>query len=427
MRHSSVGFRDKSAYCAPLRLASLATVSLGLLNNASFCIVLAAAQNLATSFQAEDLMTLFNLALLLAGVSGTLINAKFLLRYTPRVRVIALLLLMTSAYLLVAFSTLSPNRTGFVIALIGSLLAGMAQSIGECTIVSCCKSFPSQVLAGWGAGTGLAGLVGTGVYLALINFGVTNAIVFVCLAPTSVVYYAIFLVLSKFDPTTWPDIDRSERKGLITNSDDTLKSDDVTEIRPAATMTFNNVRVVIRCAGPVVWTMVVVYFCEYAIYPGLVDRDTKFTEKSFIQENAYILSWMAYNVGVTLSRVSVSCVKIRRVWILCALQAVNMTLWFFEVSTRVVRGLGDDGFVLLLISMIWVGLMGGATYSNCMHLMNTSPDIPDSFRELGVNVTFGLLNLGIIAATLMSLVLANTAFSLENLYPEQFFPNGTQK
>lgn len=396
-----------------LRSAFLATATLGLLNNASFCIVLAAAQNLATVFKAEDLMTLFNLALLVAGIAGTLINAKFLLRYTARCRVILLLILMTSAYLLVAFSTLSEDRVGFLIALIGSLLAGTAQSIGECTMISCCKGFPPNVLAGWGAGTGLAGLVGTGIYLALINLGVSNAIIFVCLAPTSLLYYFVFLILNRFDPRKW-----SDTAGVQPLFDGEIKSDDA--CTPAAVMTFANVRVVMRASGAIVYSMAIVYFCEYAIYPGLVDRDTKFTSTSFVQENAYILSWMAYNIGVTISRVSVSCIKIRRVWVLCAVQAVNMALWFAEVITHAVRDLGDSGFVLLLFSMVWVGLMGGATYSNCMHLMNTSPDIPDNYRELGVNITFTLLTLGIIAATVMSLILANTAFTLEKLYPEQF-------
>ena len=156
-------------------------------------------------------------------------------------------------------------------------------------------------------------------------------------------------------------------------------------------------RVFGSAAGGTILTSTFVYFCEYSIYPSLVDRDTHFVdETSFVQKNCYVLAWLAYNVGVTISRVSVSCVELRRLWILSALQAINLALWTAEATTHAVRSLGDAGFALLLLWMVWVGLMGGAAYINSMQIMNKSPTVPDELRELGTNVPYVLINLGIM-------------------------------
>ena len=130
------------------------------------------------------------------------------------------------------------------------------------------------------------------------------------------------------------------------------------------------------------------------------------------------VAWIFYGVGVTLSRMSVSCgVELRRLWVLSALQAANLALWTAEATTHAVRGLGDVGYWLLLLWMVWVGVMGGAAYINSMQLMNKSAAVPDELRELGTNVCFVLINVGIMSSTLLFVVLDSTVLSLERLYP----------
>ena len=67
--------------------------------------------------------------------------------------------------------------------------------------------------------------------------------------------------------------------------------------------------------------------------------------------------------------------------------------------------------------MVWVGLMGGAAYINSMQIMNKSPTVPDELRELGTNVCFVLINVGIMLSTLLFLFLDETVLSLHRLYP----------
>merc|ERR1719359_358271 len=119
--------------------------------------------------------------------------------------------------------------------------------------------------------------------------------------------------------------------------------------------------------------MVSVYALEYFIYPGLVDRDTLCPMVSgFLAQNTFTLSWMAYNVGVTISRGSVAFFQIERLWILTFLQFVNAVLWSAEAITHTLPKLfGVQGYYMMVAWMVWVGFMGGGCYANCMHAFNT--------------------------------------------------------
>ena len=115
---------------------------------------------------------------------------------------------------------------------------------------------------------------------------------------------------------------------------------------------------------------------------------------------------------MTVSRSSVSWCPWRRVWVLTALQSLNCLVFAVEAKLHLLPRLGDLGYMLMVCWMVWVGLMGGGAYSNCMHLINTHPQVPDELRELGTNATFLLVNLAIMASTLLFLVLDVTLYQI---------------
>ena len=132
--------------------------------------------------------------------------------------------------------------------------------------------------------------------------------------------------------------------------------------------------------------------------------------------------WAMYNVGVTLSRASVSCFRIRRIWLLTLLQALNVVLWGLFASTQLINHWHSDApLYFACLHMIFVGFMGGACYSNCMYTFNTSTEIPDKLRELGINMGFFFSNIGIILATGLVTLLKASVLSKDALFP----PNGT--
>lgn len=111
--------------------------------------------------------------------------------------------------------------------------------------------------------------------------------------------------------------------------------------------------------------------------------------------------------------------QIQRVWILTGLQFLNVVLWSFYAKNQIVHKVdgGEWIYYALGLHMIWVGFMGGAVYANCMFLFNTAPQIPDKYREIGINLGFFFSNIGIVCATSTAAFLDSTSFSDKELFP----------
>jgi hypothetical protein len=63
--------------------------------------------------------------------------------------------------------------------------------------------------------------------------------------------------------------------------------------------------------------------------------------------------------------------------------------------------------------MTWVGLMGGSSYVNVMYNILESPKLPKNEKELALTLTTVCNDIGILSASLLSLLLANTAFKTD--------------
>jgi hypothetical protein len=63
--------------------------------------------------------------------------------------------------------------------------------------------------------------------------------------------------------------------------------------------------------------------------------------------------------------------------------------------------------------MAWVGLMGGSSYVNVMYQILESPDLPKNEKELALTMTTVCNDIGILSASLLSLLLTNTAFKYD--------------
>ena len=63
--------------------------------------------------------------------------------------------------------------------------------------------------------------------------------------------------------------------------------------------------------------------------------------------------------------------------------------------------------------MTWVGLMGGSSYVNVMYSILESPKLAKNDKELALTLTTVCNDFGILSASLLSLLLANTAFKTD--------------
>ncbi len=61
--------------------------------------------------------------------------------------------------------------------------------------------------------------------------------------------------------------------------------------------------------------------------------------------------------------------------------------------------------------MVFVGLMGGASYVNVMYCILESPSLHRTEKELAMTLTTVCNDIGILSASLFSLLLDNTYFA----------------
>lgn len=57
--------------------------------------------------------------------------------------------------------------------------------------------------------------------------------------------------------------------------------------------------------------------------------------------------------------------------------------------------------------MIWVGLMGGASYVNVNYLIVSGTFLPHECKELCMNINSMTNNIGIMFATIMAMLVSN--------------------
>jgi len=149
-----------------------------------------------------------------------------------------------------------------------------------------------------------------------------------------------------------------------------------------------------------------VYFLEYICTTGFADKATTVvaTEAPFIDANSFIVIQLCYQIGVVISRSSLGLIKIKKIWIMTLLQFFNCIGWGILAYCQCVN------LWLLFVFMIWVGLMGGASYCNVLFQVLASEKISKNEKEIGINFISILNDAGVISSSLIVILLDNTLY-----------------
>ncbi len=78
--------------------------------------------------------------------------------------------------------------------------------------------------------------------------------------------------------------------------------------------------------------------------------------------NSFILFQFCYQIGVAISRSSLSLFKVDRLWIITVLQTLNFAFWMVNSFVLFI-----DRVVILFLPMVLVGCMGGLVYVNVIY------------------------------------------------------------
>ena len=240
----------------------------------------------------------------------------------------------------------------FYVSLLASIIVGIGCALGESVNLGFLKTFPGNGIGYYGSGTGLAGITGAVIFIALKPCGLSDAAIYLIALPTAIPYIMCFLWLDrqkkKYPYIAPPEEQMNDDSQGSIDGEEVIERveavkvglDDMTTTTisklPAETanleeegvvdnkgFTKENMGIVLGKVGHIMANLALVYFLEYTITTAFtvacaeqIKDLKKGRDKEFTYENSYVIFNLCYQVGVFMSRSSLSFVKIKRVWII---------------------------------------------------------------------------------------------------------------
>ncbi|KAG9333298.1 hypothetical protein JZ751_012885 [Albula glossodonta] len=309
-------------------------------------------------------------AVLLADILPTLIikvTAPFFIHKCPYgFRVLLCVAAAAVSFLVVSFSS------AVWMSLLGVIFASISAGLGELSFLSLTVFFNRSVVGGWGSGTGGAGVAGALLYSAFTQAGLSPRVTLLVMLVVPAFMAISYFFLLEFPPS-FPQWRCREGEGLLWNENSEETRSLLREDPDEAEGKKEEERGELNCREKInilkgllkfVIPLAIVYFAEYFINQGLLEL---LFFPGFYLSHAEQYRWYqtTYQFGVFFSRSSLFCVKIRKVWILSALQCVNAGLLFAAVYYQF---LPSAAIVFAIIA--YEGLLGGAAYVNTFHFIS---------------------------------------------------------
>ncbi|EGR47076.1 uncharacterized protein TRIREDRAFT_49992 [Trichoderma reesei QM6a] len=389
---------------------------LGLINNVLYVIILSAAQDLVGSLPKGVVL----LADVVPSFFTKLIAPYFIHRIPYPIRVLIFIALSAGGMLMIA---LTPPSRSVPVKMVGVILASLSSGGGELSFLGLSHYYGHVSLAGWGSGTGAAGLVGAGLYVMLTDwwgFTVQQSLLFSACLP-AIMFISFFFILplgplrqgKEYDAVPGRDEDddvdaeRTEQdlaestSALLAPEPSVLSANTAYAMTRGNTRTFkNHLRRARALFIPYMAPLLLVYVAEYTINQGVSPTllfpldSSPFTE----YREFYPFYGFLYQIGVFISRSSTAFIRIHHLYLPSLLQVGNLLLltlhamFFFIPSVYIV-----------FIIIFWEGLLGGAVYVTCF--AEIMENVPAEEREFSLSATTVSDSGGICIAGLISIVM----------------------
>lgn len=85
----------------------------------------------------------------------------------------------------------------FYVSLLASIIVGIGIALGESVNLGFLKTFPGETIGYYGSGTGMAGITGALIFIALQPTGLGDGAIYLLAIPTAIPYLLCFLWLDR--------------------------------------------------------------------------------------------------------------------------------------------------------------------------------------------------------------------------------------
>ncbi|KAK5989423.1 Protein BTN1 [Cladobotryum mycophilum] len=391
---------------------------LGLINNVLYVIILSAAQDLVGTLPKGIVL----LADVVPSFFTKLIAPYFIHRVPYRIRVLVFIALSAGGMFMIA---LTPPSKSVAVKMIGVVLASLSSGGGELSFLGLSHYYGHVSLAGWGSGTGAAGLIGAGLYVALTDwwsFTVSQSLLVSGFLPV-IMFISFFFILpqeplrrgtafKEYDTVPEQDIDDEDAErieehtaasALLAPGPSALSANTTHALTqaPNSNHSFSdNLRRAKSLFIPYMMPLFLVYIAEYTINQGVSPTLLFPLASSPFREfrEFYPFYGFLYQLGVFISRSSTAFIRIHDLYLPSLLQVGNLVIltlhamFFFIPSVYIV-----------FFIIFWEGLLGGAVYVNCF--AEIMENVPPEEREFSLSATTVSDSGGICIAGLASIVM----------------------
>ena len=324
--------------------------------------------------------------------------APYFLHNIPyHVRVTAFIVISVLGMLIVALSPL------ISIKMLGVALASLSSGGGESTFLGLTHYYGAGSLAGWGSGTGGAGLAGAGLYVFLTEtLGLTVKVSLLLSAGLPGIMGISFFWVLPLEPLQKGPQTRKEYQAVAAVEEEAMDMDvaegnddedrrgsrdgmlprrSFTRVEPedknSISHTLRRLQVLVV---PYMVPLCMVYIAEYTINQGVAPtllfplKATPFKEfRSF-----YPIYSFLYQLGVFISRTSITFFRVRDLYTPSILQVVN-----FAVLTLHALFYFIPSVWIVFLIIFWEGLLGGTVYVNCF--ASILEEVPEEDREFSLS------------------------------------------
>jgi len=412
----------------------LAFWCLGLLNNASYVIMLASAKDIS-----EGGTALVFIANIVPSLAIKLSAPYWFDKVSYHARILSSAALMGTSFFVVATFTSSTSPTFMYVALqlVGVALASAQCGLGEASLLAlaglCDSSRKSKnCITCFSSGTGLAGVFGfmwKYVWDDWLGFTLKQTL---WMASLLVIVYTLAYVknLWTVDVSIKPPTTTREEGLELVQEDGIIKDDGVfvdendKDSSECSTSTDEESSVSVQCVEdmtsgerlrlvlslyPYMIPLFLVYAAEYTLQSGTWSAigfpvtDVNARDAFFEYSN-----WM-YQAGVFLSRSSgtLFTAPLYILWLMPVLQCINVIFFWVVAAQHVFYN------YWLLVPCFYVGLLGGAVYVN--GYLRICADLPVEHREFSLSATSVAEGVGVLVADLVGLFLQSCLYQRNGL------------
>ncbi|KAI9591592.1 batten's disease protein Cln3, partial [Syncephalis fuscata] len=360
------------------------------MNNLAYVVILSAALDIVGPNVPKG-------AVLLANILPSLfvkLTMPYIIHAIPyNIRILSCTLLSLVAMQTIAWSgSIAMSMTGIIIA-------SASSGLGEMSWLMLTSLYHPLSVSAFASGTGAAGVLGAVSFLAMTSwFGwsMRASLMILSSLPLSMAV-AYFVILGP--PLSAISAQADEEVNTHNNENNYQETATDENYKLPTEMNLCEKLLLARSLlVPYMLPLFFVYWAEYTINQGVAPTLLFPLEKTpFRQLRDHYVTYQAlYQVGVFISRSSVSIAPIQRLWVPSLLQVMLLALLIAQSLNPWLPSIW-----ILFVLILGEGLLGGATYVNCYYQI--TKNVPSVYREFSLGSVGAADSLGIASAGLISL------------------------